>query len=93
MCWCCGQAHQSQLLAADTLARCVRCDAVLARGHRLSLEALLALTLTAALLFTIAQLSDMVTVRLNAAPTVVAARRAAKRSATAASGVSSITTR
>jgi len=71
MCWCCGQAHQSQPLAPDTLARCVRCDAVMARGHRLSLEALLALTLAAAFLFAIAQLSDMVTVRLNAAPTIV----------------------
>ena len=71
MCWCCGQAHQPTTLAAGTLARCVRCDAVLARGHRLSLDALLALTLTAAFLFAIAQLSEMVTVKLTAAPVAV----------------------
>ncbi len=69
MCWCCGQPHRFAPLAADNVAHCVRCDAVLARGHRLSLQALLALTLAAALLFAIAQCSRMVTVRLNGTPT------------------------
>lgn len=69
LCGCCGQAHRPSALNADSLSRCTRCNAVLARGHRLSIESLLALTLAAALLFCVAQASEMVTVRLQGAPT------------------------
>lgn len=70
MCWCCDQPHRHLPIAVDSVARCVRCDAVLARGHRLTLESLLALTLAAGLLFVIAQLTPMVTVRLASSQTV-----------------------
>jgi len=67
VCERCGQAHRWARLAPREVARCSRCDAVLGRGHRLDVSQLLALTLAAALVFLIAQGSDLVTIRLAGA--------------------------
>lgn len=67
VCERCGQAHHWARLAPREVARCSRCDAVLGRGHRLGVSQLLALTLAAALVFLIAQCSDLVTIRLAGA--------------------------
>jgi paraquat-inducible protein A len=48
VCMQCGLAHRWQPLLHASLARCTRCDAVLGRTHRLSVQGILALTLGAA---------------------------------------------
>ena len=50
----CGLAHRWCLVDRGETARCTRCEAVIARPHRLSLEAVLALTLAAAALWLLA---------------------------------------
>ena len=60
----CGQAHRWQVLAPRAVARCVRCDAVLGRGHKLGLQPLLALTLAALIVLLIAQTSPLISIRL-----------------------------
>ena len=60
----CGQAHRWQPLAPRAVARCVRCNAVLGRGHKLGLQPLLALTLAALIVLLIAQASPLISVRL-----------------------------
>lgn len=44
----CGLPHRWRPMASRAIARCLRCDAVIGRGHRLSIRAVLALTITAA---------------------------------------------
>ena len=61
----CGQPHRWQLLASDTVAHCSRCDAVIGRGHRVGVQALLALTLAAALVLLIANFAEIMTIRLR----------------------------
>jgi paraquat-inducible protein A len=51
MCGQCGMPHRWRPLAPGSMARCTRCEAVLGRGHRLSLPTLLSLTITASVLF------------------------------------------
>ncbi|MEO7150642.1 MAG: paraquat-inducible protein A [Burkholderiaceae bacterium] len=65
MCDRCGLAHRWHVLASDSVAHCTRCDAVLGRGHRVGVQALLALTLAAALVLLIANLADNMTIRLR----------------------------
>lgn len=60
----CGQAHTWAPLAPGQLARCRRCDAVMARGHRLSASALLALSLAAAVVLLIAVTAPMMSIRI-----------------------------
>ena len=48
VCEQCGLPHRWLPMARREIARCVRCDAVIGRGHRLSVMAVLALTTTAA---------------------------------------------
>ena len=67
VCERCGQSHRWVALAPRAVARCVRCDAVMARGHRLGPQSLLALTLAALIVFLIAHGSDLVTIRLAGA--------------------------
>ena len=50
----CGLAHRWQPLPGAALARCTRCEAVLARAHRLSIQGILALTLAAGAAYLIA---------------------------------------
>ncbi|HEY2927015.1 paraquat-inducible protein A [Piscinibacter sp.] len=65
VCEQCAAAHRWRPLHADDVARCTRCSAVLARGHRLSAEGLLALTLAALCVLLIANLSPIVSVGLR----------------------------
>lgn len=67
VCERCGQAHRWVRLGPRAVARCSRCDAVLGRGHRLGVQPLLALTLTALVVFLIANGSDMISIRLGGA--------------------------
>lgn len=60
----CGQAHRWQPLARRAVACCVRCNAVLGRGHKLGLQPLLALTLAALIVLLIAQFSPLISIRL-----------------------------
>ena len=48
VCEHCGLAHRWLPVARGETARCTRCEAVLGRPHRLSIEAVLALTVAAA---------------------------------------------
>jgi paraquat-inducible protein A len=54
VCSQCGAVHRWQPLVARQIARCVRCDAILGRGHRLSTPSVLALTTAAAATFIVA---------------------------------------
>lgn len=65
VCERCGQAHRWQPLPRRAVARCMRCDAVLGRGHRLDAQALLALTVAAAVVFVIANTADLIDIRLG----------------------------
>ena len=66
-CACCGQAHRWVPLAPGRIAHCTRCEAVMARGHRLEAPALLALTLAALLVLVMANVLPLVTIRLRGA--------------------------
>ena len=61
----CGLPHRWHVLASDTVAHCSRCDAVLGRGHRVGVQALLALTLAAAFVLLIANFAEIMTIRLR----------------------------
>lgn len=65
VCAHCGQVHRGVDLSPAAVARCDRCDAVLARGHRLGAQALLALTLASLVVFFIANGADLITIRLR----------------------------
>jgi paraquat-inducible protein A len=52
-------------LAPGEIARCTRCAAMLGRGHRLGIETVLALTVTALVVFGIAATTDVLSVGLN----------------------------
>lgn len=67
VCHDCGEAHRWQPLTHGRLAHCTRCDAVMARGHRLFASSLLALTLAALVIFVVANSADLVTIRLRGA--------------------------
>jgi paraquat-inducible protein A len=67
VCERCGKAHRFTALAPGDVAYCTRCAAVLARGHRLDIETVLALTVTALVVFLIAATDDVLTVKLGGA--------------------------
>ncbi len=67
VCRDCARAHRWIDLPPGRLARCSRCDAVMARGHRMSAQALLALTLAALVVFVIANGAELITIRLRGA--------------------------
>jgi paraquat-inducible protein A len=50
----CGLAHRLPPLGRGAVARCVRCDAVIGRSHRLSIDGVLALTVAAAAAYLVA---------------------------------------
>ena len=64
-CGRCGKVHRWDPLRPGAVARCVRCDAVLGRGHRLGLEGLVALNLTALVVFVLANVTEIITLRLR----------------------------
>jgi len=65
VCGQCGRAHRWRPLAPASVARCARCDAVLGRGHRLTITSLLALTVTASVIFLIALASDVLALEMR----------------------------
>jgi len=65
VCEQCDAAHRWRSLEIREVAHCRRCGAVLARGHRLGVEALLALTIAAAVVFLVANLSSIATIHLQ----------------------------
>ena len=65
VCGQCGLAHRWQPLPEASQARCTRCDAVLARTHRLSIQGILALTLAAAAAYLIAISAPLMSLSLR----------------------------
>lgn len=65
LCEECDAVYRARPLGADALLRCRRCGATLARGHTLSLDGQLALTLGALVVFVIGSLSPIVTLELR----------------------------
>lgn len=65
VCERCGKAHRWTVLGPGAVARCTRCEAVLGRGHRIGIETVLALTVTALIVFLIASSTDVIAIRLG----------------------------
>jgi paraquat-inducible protein A len=65
VCERCGKAHRWTLLNPGAVAQCTRCAAVLGRGHRLGIETVLALTVTALVVFLVAAFGDVLSVGLS----------------------------
>jgi paraquat-inducible protein A len=65
VCEDCGLAHRWQPLAAREIARCVRCEAVLGRGHRLPIASVLALTIAAAAAFLVSVTAPLMSLSLR----------------------------
>jgi len=65
VCEQCDAVHRWRLLHSDEVAHCQRCGVVLGRGHRLSAQSLLALSIAALVVFLIANLSSIVSVGLR----------------------------
>jgi paraquat-inducible protein A len=66
----CDWVYARVRLAPDQKARCRRCGATLARGHRMGVDGQLALALAAAVVFVIASLSPIVTLELRGVDSV-----------------------
>lgn len=65
ICEHCDTVHCGRALARNEEMRCVRCGAVLARGHALNASGMLALVLTALIVFLIANVWPVVTLGLG----------------------------
>lgn len=65
VCEQCGLAHRWRAVSGSDVVHCVRCDAVLGRGERLGLEAVLALTVTAFVVYVVAMTTDVLTLQLS----------------------------
>lgn len=65
ICEHCDSVHRQHALAAGTTARCTRCDAILYRANRIPVEHRLALTVTAAIVFVIANVCPVVHISLK----------------------------
>jgi len=65
VCGHCGKPHQWSRVPPGAVARCTRCEALLGRGHRFGIEALLVLTTTALIVFQIASFADVISIRLG----------------------------
>ena len=65
VCEQCGLAHRWRPLGAGTVARCVRCEAVLGRPHRLSIDSVLALTVAAAAAYLVAVNTSLLSLSLR----------------------------
>jgi paraquat-inducible protein A len=61
----CGLAHRWQPLHDGARARCVRCEAVLGRAHRLSIDGVLALTVAAAAAYLVAINASLLSLSLR----------------------------
>ena len=65
LCEQCDAVHRWRPLAPSEVARCRRCGAVIARGPRLTVTGLLALTVTAAVALLVAVFTPMMTLQLR----------------------------
>lgn len=65
VCLHCDAVHRGVVLGRQEVATCVACGHVLARHHSLSVDQLLALTVTAALLFLIANSYPLMTIEVG----------------------------
>jgi paraquat-inducible protein A len=65
VCEQCGLAHRWRALAAGAIARCTRCGATLGRGHRLSIDSVLALTVAAAAAYLVAINTSLLSLSLR----------------------------
>jgi paraquat-inducible protein A len=65
----CDTVYRWRPLSSAEVARCSRCAMVLGRGHHLSAQALLALTLTALVVLLIANLTPLALIRVGGALT------------------------
>ena len=65
VCEQCGLPHRWMPMGRREIARCVRCDAVIGRGHRLPITAVLALTTTAAAAWLVAVSTPLMTISLR----------------------------
>lgn len=61
----CDAVYAHESLAPGTVSRCARCNALLGRGHRLTVESQLAVAFAALIVFVIGNASDMVTLDLR----------------------------
>jgi len=61
----CGLAHRWGPVGPGAVARCTRCDAVLGRGHRLSIGSILALTVAAGAAYLVAINASLLTITLR----------------------------
>jgi paraquat-inducible protein A len=61
----CGLAHRWRPLGAGAIARCTRCDAVLGRGHRLTIGNILALTVAAGVAWLVAINASLLSLSLR----------------------------
>lgn len=61
----CGLAHRWRPLGHGSVARCVRCEAVLGRAHRLSIGSILALTVAAAAAYVVATNASLLSLDLR----------------------------
>ena len=67
VCEQCGLAHRWKALHGDDVARCTRCEAVMGRAERLSVDQVLALTAAAAVVWIVAMTTDVLTLQLGGA--------------------------
>ena len=65
ICESCDKLHRWPSLSSRAVARCTQCEAVLGRGHLVSVESLLALTLAALFVLLAAHLTDVASIRLR----------------------------
>ena len=65
VCEDCGLAHRWRPLGQGAVARCARCDAVLDRSHRLSIDGILAITVAAAAMYLVAVNTPLLTLTLR----------------------------
>ena len=65
VCEHCDAPHHWRPIASGELARCSRCDAIMARGHKLGVREMLALTIAAAAVLLIAVFTPIVDVSLR----------------------------
>lgn len=65
ICEHCDSLYEALPLKAGESAHCLRCKALLGRGHRLTIEHLLALTIAAALFFLFANLFPVISINMK----------------------------
>lgn len=65
ICLDCDTVHREVSLSRGEVARCICCNAVLARKHGLEVGQLLAITITAAILFVIASMTPVLSIEVG----------------------------